>query len=214
MPMSSQQSELDESLETVEPVPIKVERQEPEVDIATTSAPKAPEPKPEPASKPEPPPAVEATPPRQEESLERDIEPEPVTGQEPEEPEVQPDPEPGDEAPFEYDQAGFAILDESLQLAGSTAGCGSDQAGCRQVDGNSRQVAGDLETLFDSKGYDFNELQVADDTGLKAYELTSRNNPDIQQYLHVWSGGLGVTFYVVAPELLTLEELNEKLNAV
>lgn len=216
--MPSQQSEPDESLEVVEPVPIKLEPEALEVDIATAPAPEQSEPKSKPASKPEPQ-SADTAPPRQDASLESEAEP--VISNEPKasenESNVEPT-EPGDEAPFEYSSAGFAILDEVFQLAGSTA-CGN-QEGCFQVDESFRDASEDLEALFKRQGYESNEIQVAEDSAYKAYRLTSLENPDLTQYLYVLNreidNGPGqfpdiVTFYLVTQEAQTLDDLNQKL---
>lgn len=232
VPLPQPQDEVDEALELVETVPIKIEREEPILDIVTSSIPTESKAKPNPpeASEPRSLKPVESTQtrPSPSEQIERDRQAD--DADEGSEPDSEQDNEGdqnlgqnngNDDGGFEYnDQTGFAILDQSLQLPGS-GDCGN-QAGCFQVDQGFRDASGDLEALFKSQGYDFDEIQVAEDTEYKAYRLTNPDNPSLEQYLYVLNreiaAGPGkfpkiVAFYVVTQEAHTLAELNQKLNA-
>jgi hypothetical protein len=66
-------------------------------------------------------------------------------------------------------------------------------------------VAGNLEEKLADQGYDVEQLELDDDTGLRVYEISKDNK---RYYLHFLSTAQG-TVYLIKPEQLSREEVEK-----
>lgn len=165
-------------------------------------APPQPTPKPKPqdineAKTVEPKPTPEPSPELEAKTVEPKPAPEPTPEPTPELESKTVEPEPTPEPTAEL-MAGIPHLE------GAKAGChGSED--CHFLEGATvRNVTQDLQASLEAQGFRLSESYR--DTGLRVYEVSRNDKPP--QFLHIASDNAGRdTFYVLSPQLQTLEEL-------
>ncbi|MGJ3253525.1 MAG: hypothetical protein ACFE0J_20685 [Elainellaceae cyanobacterium] len=92
-------------------------------------------------------------------------------------------------------------------LANARAGC-FGLGNCRQVEGGSfRQVGTNLVDQLKDQGYDVDPRDDLEETGIKVYEVTHDGDTQYLTVLSPWSGETGGAFYVLAPEPITPNDL-------
>jgi hypothetical protein len=98
-----------------------------------------------------------------------------------------------------------------FQMEGATAGCtgGTTQDCFALTDSDGRSVASQIEKNLENKGYDLSPLELAEENGMKVYQLSKRGQPKQGQpedYLHVFWDENG-TVYFRNPTVLSYKEL-------
>lgn len=93
-------------------------------------------------------------------------------------------------------------------LAGAQVGCFGSES-CRQVsDGVPfRNAAQTLEQQMVAQGYEVSERDDLSDTGQKIYQLKAQDGAT--RYLSVLSSAVGATIYLISPEPVTLNDLQQ-----
>ncbi len=86
------------------------------------------------------------------------------------------------------------------------AGCNGLQDCWQTPETQWRTVSQNLEENLKAKGYVVKQLDLADDTGIRVYQVSK--NGETQYYLNLLSTGQG-TVYRFSQEPLTREELNK-----
>ncbi len=98
--------------------------------------------------------------------------------------------------------------DDFPDLAGAQSGCYGLE-NCRQINGNFRQIAQQLVSQMKSQGYELTEREDLDNTGHRVFEVIHPDDPSITHYLNVFSPDIGSAVYVLAVDILSLEELKQ-----
>ena len=93
-------------------------------------------------------------------------------------------------------------------LAGAQSGC-YGLAGCRQLSGNYRQAARQLIEQMKAMGYQLTERSDIDGAGHRVFEAIAPDKPNETYYLNIFSPDVGSTVYVMAADILSLEELKK-----
>ena len=96
-------------------------------------------------------------------------------------------------------------------LAGAQSGC-YGLVGCRQLSGNYRQAARQLIAQMEARGYRLTERSDVDGAGHRVFEAIAPDQPDKTYYLNIFSPDVGSAVYVMAADILSLEEL-QKLSS-
>ncbi|WP_121971272.1 hypothetical protein [Leptolyngbya sp. BC1307] len=101
------------------------------------------------------------------------------------------------------------VLGEGFpHLVDAQSGCYGLE-GCRQLDGNYRQAAQQLVDQMEGQGYQLAERNDIDDAGHRVFEVTRADEPEKTYYLNIFSPDAGSAVYVLALDILSLEELKQ-----
>lgn len=116
-----------------------------------------------------------------------------------------------DHSSVEVDPAQGTVMllgEDFPDLADAESGC-YGLAGCRQLSGNYRQAAEQLLAQLKAQGYQLTERDDIDSAGHRVFEAIAPDQPDDIYFLNVFSPAAGSTVYVMAAEILSLEQLQQ-----
>ncbi len=128
--------------------------------------------------------------------------------------EIKPKPQPSPKPTPSVTPTPLATPTNEFRMEGSTAGCaGSKTQDCFALtESNGRLVASQIEENLRQRGYDLSSLDLAEENGIKVYQLSKRGQPKQGQpedYLHVFWDENG-TVYFRNPTVLSYAELAVK----